>query len=490
MASGFFRGTALEQDSRFRDKNKKLMQTTSFNKVFDEKVDVRKVDLSKVTTWIERRITELLGFEDEVVINFTVSQLEEERYPDGCRMQVNLTGFLEERTASFMEELWKLLLDMQGKEDKERHPSGIREAPKENYCGTPHTGHPNSIVVDRQEQFGNNVSAKLQTCQGPSPEPQSKSMSHPRNADSSDVCGRNDSSRDAIDNRTRQGSTPDGTLRQHEQSYAEMGPAIRRSSEIENRSDRPSYNPRVTSTTRKGNESRRGGQVPHCRESLEGRDIPDIYGTRRNSDELRRPRDDSQGRSRREDRADHFRGDERRRWGLTKHGRIEEESEDRRLRYSGETSPPQKFRTRSRVACDRKRRYESESTEMEGDDKPDRERLSRNPVRTGAQHERSASHDDRRRTSSPLQRSAGLEGSMQDGEATVVESPSPFDDDRYTVVLEDVGESVAEGNPSLEAGQSRHRLLILNQLAQVDEEKRRRLQRLRQLAEAARACRG
>ena len=35
-----------------------------------------------IKIWVERRITELLGYEDEVVSNFAISQLEESQNPD------------------------------------------------------------------------------------------------------------------------------------------------------------------------------------------------------------------------------------------------------------------------------------------------------------------------------------------------------------------------------------------------------------------------
>ncbi|KAG0184479.1 Serine/arginine repetitive matrix protein 1 [Apophysomyces sp. BC1034] len=76
------------------------------------KVDIKKVNLDVIKPWISNRITQLLGFEDEVVIDFTFGLLEEEN-PDPKMMQINLTGFLEKNTQSFILELWKLLLSAQ-----------------------------------------------------------------------------------------------------------------------------------------------------------------------------------------------------------------------------------------------------------------------------------------------------------------------------------------------------------------------------------------
>jgi serine/arginine repetitive matrix protein 1 len=45
---------------------------------FNEKVDLKKVKFDLIKSWISKRIGELLGFEDDVVINFVISSLEAE----------------------------------------------------------------------------------------------------------------------------------------------------------------------------------------------------------------------------------------------------------------------------------------------------------------------------------------------------------------------------------------------------------------------------
>ncbi len=66
-----------------------------------------------IKPWISRRVTELLGFEDDVVLEYAAGMLEEERYPDPRKVQIQLTGFLEGKTAEFMGELWELLISAQ-----------------------------------------------------------------------------------------------------------------------------------------------------------------------------------------------------------------------------------------------------------------------------------------------------------------------------------------------------------------------------------------
>ena len=54
-------------------------------------------------------MTNYLGFEDEVVIGYIEGQLTAEKV-DPKLMQLNLQGFLEKHTTSFMKELWSLLI--------------------------------------------------------------------------------------------------------------------------------------------------------------------------------------------------------------------------------------------------------------------------------------------------------------------------------------------------------------------------------------------
>eukprot|EP00051_Salpingoeca_urceolata_P003389 m.57382 g.57382 ORF g.57382 m.57382 type:complete len:121 (-) comp12734_c0_seq2:932-1294(-) len=97
--AGFFRGTSLDQDNRFANKEKKLMKSMKFEPVLDTKVEMNKVNLETIKPWITRRITELLDFEDDVLIDFIFNQLEEDNEPDPRKLQINVTGFLHAKNA-------------------------------------------------------------------------------------------------------------------------------------------------------------------------------------------------------------------------------------------------------------------------------------------------------------------------------------------------------------------------------------------------------
>ncbi|KAF8925305.1 hypothetical protein BGZ52_007061, partial [Haplosporangium bisporale] len=109
---GFFKGTSAGQDTRFTDKHKKLMRSMKFPKEYSQKVDMKKVALNVIKDWMIKRIRELLGIDDEVVIEYALGMLQEE-VPDPKSMQINLQGFLDKNSQVFVLELWKLLLDAQ-----------------------------------------------------------------------------------------------------------------------------------------------------------------------------------------------------------------------------------------------------------------------------------------------------------------------------------------------------------------------------------------
>ncbi|KIJ61597.1 hypothetical protein HYDPIDRAFT_115756 [Hydnomerulius pinastri MD-312] len=82
---------------------------------FDKKVDMKQVDLQVIKPWITKTVTELAGFEDEVITEYTMGLLEDpnDTHPDPKKMQIKLTGFLTSSTPTFMAALWTLLLGAQ-----------------------------------------------------------------------------------------------------------------------------------------------------------------------------------------------------------------------------------------------------------------------------------------------------------------------------------------------------------------------------------------
>uniref|UniRef100_A0A0R3RQ70 PWI domain-containing protein n=1 Tax=Elaeophora elaphi TaxID=1147741 RepID=A0A0R3RQ70_9BILA len=115
--AGFYRGTSSEQDSRFTDKERKLLKQMRFEEALDEKICMDRVNLDVLKPWITAKLNDILGLEDDVVIEYVFSQLEEKSLNPKV-MQINLTGFLNARRArEFMGELWTMLIEAQSSED-------------------------------------------------------------------------------------------------------------------------------------------------------------------------------------------------------------------------------------------------------------------------------------------------------------------------------------------------------------------------------------
>eukprot|EP00579_Thalassiosira_antarctica_P002541 CAMPEP_0201869194 /NCGR_PEP_ID=MMETSP0902-20130614/2798_1 /ASSEMBLY_ACC=CAM_ASM_000551 /TAXON_ID=420261 /ORGANISM="Thalassiosira antarctica, Strain CCMP982" /LENGTH=576 /DNA_ID=CAMNT_0048394659 /DNA_START=40 /DNA_END=1770 /DNA_ORIENTATION=+ len=118
---------------------KKQLRSTTFPTNFIQKVNTGKVHRAVLTHWIETRVEQILGFEDEIVSSTAVHLFLPESSGgdygaddpssaaggdywdvDPRKAQLDLAGFLgEKEAASFASELWTMMLDAQ------RSPSGI-----------------------------------------------------------------------------------------------------------------------------------------------------------------------------------------------------------------------------------------------------------------------------------------------------------------------------------------------------------------------------
>ncbi|KAL6245230.1 hypothetical protein RBB50_008005 [Rhinocladiella similis] len=102
--------------------DQKLLRQTKFPPEFNQKVDMKKVNVEVMKKWIAGKISEILGSEDDVVIELCFNLLEGSRFPDIKALQISLTGFLDKDTPKFCKELWNLCLSAQS------NPQGV---PKE-----------------------------------------------------------------------------------------------------------------------------------------------------------------------------------------------------------------------------------------------------------------------------------------------------------------------------------------------------------------------
>ncbi|KAF7117851.1 hypothetical protein CNMCM5793_007154 [Aspergillus hiratsukae] len=106
----------------------KLLKQTKFPPEFNRKVDMKKVNIEVMKKWIAGKISEILGNEDDVVIELCFNLLEGSRFPDIKSLQIQLTGFLDKDTAKFCKDLWSLCLSAQ--ENPQGVPKELLEAKK------------------------------------------------------------------------------------------------------------------------------------------------------------------------------------------------------------------------------------------------------------------------------------------------------------------------------------------------------------------------
>lgn len=94
MDAGFFKGTSTEQDRRFADKDARLLKSIKFPAEFEQKVDMRKVNLQVIRPWIAKRVVELVGIEDEIVVEYAMGLLEDKN-TRVCPLTLSATRFDE-----------------------------------------------------------------------------------------------------------------------------------------------------------------------------------------------------------------------------------------------------------------------------------------------------------------------------------------------------------------------------------------------------------
>ncbi|KAL8433188.1 hypothetical protein ACSSS7_004076 [Eimeria intestinalis] len=75
MSGNFYKGTSKEQTPFFKDKDSQLIAQRKWPEIFEQEVDMSKVNVEVMKAWINHKITELLGFEDDIVISYCLSQL-------------------------------------------------------------------------------------------------------------------------------------------------------------------------------------------------------------------------------------------------------------------------------------------------------------------------------------------------------------------------------------------------------------------------------
>ncbi|GAX15099.1 serine/arginine repetitive matrix protein 1 [Fistulifera solaris] len=111
------KGTASVADSRALTK---ALRSTKFPESFSTAVDLSKINKPVLAQWVENKITEILGFEDEIVqstaVNLFLPSSSDEAVieVDPRKAQIDMAGFLgDDEAAKFAKELWDMMADAQ-----------------------------------------------------------------------------------------------------------------------------------------------------------------------------------------------------------------------------------------------------------------------------------------------------------------------------------------------------------------------------------------
>ena len=106
--AGFFRGTGADSDFRFKNRHAQQLKAVAAPPIFSHPIDPA-IPRPWLTPWVSAKITELLGVEDEILVNMVTGHV---LSPSPCpkELQVMVTGQLAAKAAGFAEELWTLLV--------------------------------------------------------------------------------------------------------------------------------------------------------------------------------------------------------------------------------------------------------------------------------------------------------------------------------------------------------------------------------------------
>ncbi|PHJ20565.1 pwi domain-containing, partial [Cystoisospora suis] len=160
---GFYRGTSREQTPFFKDKDKKLIESRKWPAIFEQRVDMSKVNADVMKAWVTSKITSLLGFEDDIVSSYCMTQL----YPEEAmsadidirqnylcpkNLVISMTGFIGKNATPFVKELWELLLAAQ-KEKNGIPPAFLENKKLEMQRKREEAAKINEELIKRHEQM-------------------------------------------------------------------------------------------------------------------------------------------------------------------------------------------------------------------------------------------------------------------------------------------------------------------------------------------------
>lgn len=110
-----YTGTKLGQDSRFQNPDTKILSSMKTPKIYKTTVSKQNlIILPIIKLWLNKKINDVLEFEDETLANLIINLIKSSNEKiDPKNIQYQISGFLGDKTYSFMKQFWKLLINVQ-----------------------------------------------------------------------------------------------------------------------------------------------------------------------------------------------------------------------------------------------------------------------------------------------------------------------------------------------------------------------------------------
>ena len=122
-------GTKIGQDARFKNPDTDILSSMKIPKIYKTTVSKHNlIILPIIKLWLNKKINEILEFEDETLTNLIINLIKSSKEKIEPKIiQYQISGFLGDKTYSFMKQFWKLLINIQELyvEDKNKIPDEL-----------------------------------------------------------------------------------------------------------------------------------------------------------------------------------------------------------------------------------------------------------------------------------------------------------------------------------------------------------------------------
>ena len=110
-----YNGTKLGQDARFKNPDNEILSSMKIPKVYKTTVSKHNlIILPIIKLWINKKLNDILEFEDETLANLIINLIKSSKEKiDPKNIQYQISGFLGDKTYSFMKQFWNLLISVQ-----------------------------------------------------------------------------------------------------------------------------------------------------------------------------------------------------------------------------------------------------------------------------------------------------------------------------------------------------------------------------------------